>query len=322
MEKHLEDKSTAYHNILGAAEENKAIWSSQVEFKSGIDELKLVSGSIDAQSTLQKQDITGIAMDKGDNKTSLIALILVVSGAIQAYASKNRNNELFKKNAYTKSNLTKKRDTEMSGIADLVAATATELGAVLLPFGITAADIAGLESAAKNYRDNFLTKPENAIKDRKTITNKTLPELFEQGDAIVKNILLKLIVQFNMVSPTFVQKFIYNCYIGTKGVRHTRLAILVTQTIKSDSSAPITTPVQNALVVIEDTGLSGNTDAKGKLTITRVPEKATKVQVTFNGITKTSTVEFKRGKATRLDVEFDGAFVMPEAQPVIVPVNA
>lgn len=322
MTKNQEDKSTSYHNILGIAFEYTTIWDTQPEFKDGIIQLTTVSGSIDAQAAIQKQNITGIAADKKEKKESLAGLILNVSGAIQAYATKIGSNEIYNNNAITRSQLLRMRDTNISGKADLVASNATDLGALLVPFGITSAVVDTLVAAAKDYKDNFLTKPESAIINRKTITKNNLPALFKQADKIVRKILLKMVAQFNTASTDFVQKFIYATYIGTKGVRHTRLSIVVTQALPSDVDATISTPVANALVVIEETGLSGNTDAQGKVTITKVPETASKVSVTYNGVTKKSTVKFERGKATRLAVVFEGAFVLPPAVPIPEPVNA
>jgi hypothetical protein len=252
-------------------------------------------------------------------KESLASLLLNVSGAVQAYATTTKNNELFKKMKFTKSGLRRMRDTDISANADLVAHTATGLGVVLLPFGITAAVITTLENAAKDYNENYLTKPEGAIRNRKNITNNELPVLFKQADMVVKNVLLKLVLQFNATEPGFVNKFIYATYIGTRGIRHTRLSVSATETINSDSGNAIVKPLKNALVVIENTGLSGNTDVKGKITITRVPETATSVSITYNGVTQNSKVIFKRGKATHVTVSFEGTFVLPEERPVVAP---
>ncbi|MBK7855358.1 MAG: hypothetical protein IPJ79_11025 [Bacteroidetes bacterium] len=216
--------------------------------------------------------------------------------------------------SFTNSKLMRERDTKIKGAADLIAETAETLAVALVPFGITAAMVDALKALAEDYQRNFLSKPETAIKNRKTITEKTLPQLFLDADTILKDQLLKLVVQFNAVNPDFVSKFIYATFIGTAGARHTRLSVLVNQVLESDAVERIIKPIENALVVIEDTGLSGNTNEKGKLTITKVPEKATTVKVTYNNTTVEKKVKFERGKATRLTVDFEEVFVVPEAK--------
>lgn len=313
MTKTQENKSTRNYKVIDVAEENKSLWETLPAFKLGMESFESVNAAIDGQAAIQKQNITGIAVDKELKKEQLIKLMLIVSGGVQAYARQEKNNELFKKMAFTKSKLMRERDTKIKGLSDLIADTATTFAVALIPFGITAAIVTSLKTLATDYQRNFLTKPEVAIDNRKEITNETLPQLFLEADTILKDQLLKMVVQFNETNPEFVQKFIYATYIGTAGVRHTRLSITVTEAFESDAVEPIVKPVTNALVVIEDAGFSGNTNEKGKLTISKVPEKATLVKVTYNNETIEKKVKFVKGKATKLEVEFAGVYNVPVA---------
>lgn len=314
MTKSQENKSTRNYNVIDVANEYPLVWENLPAFKTGMESFISINAAIDSQAAIQKQNITGIAIDKELKKEQLVKLMLIVSGGAQAYARQEKNNELYKKMSFTNSKLMRERDTKIKGAADLIAETAETLAVALVPFGITAAMVDALKALAEDYQRNFLSKPETAIKNRKTITEKTLPQLFLDADTILKDQLLKLVVQFNAVNPDFVSKFIYATFIGTAGARHTRLSVLVNQVLESDAVERIIKPIENALVVIEDTGLSGNTNEKGKLTITKVPEKATTVKVTYNNTTVEKKVKFERGKATRLTVDFEEVFVVPEAK--------
>lgn len=312
MTKSQENKSTRNYKVIDVANEYPTVWDRLPAFKTGMEKFISINAAIDSQAAIQKQNITGIAIDKELKKEQLVKLMLIVSGGVQAYARQEKNNELYIKMAFTKSKLMRARDTDIKGGADLIAETATALAVALVPFGITAAMVDALKVLAEDYQRNFLSKPETAINNRKTITEKTLPQLFLEGDTLLKDQLLKLVVQFNAENPEFVSKFIYATFIGTAGVRHTRLSILVNLILESDVTENIIKPIENALVLIEDTGLSGNTNEKGKLTISKVPEKATTVKVIYNNTTIEKKVKFERGKATRLTVSFEGEFNVPE----------
>ncbi|MBK7855357.1 MAG: hypothetical protein IPJ79_11020 [Bacteroidetes bacterium] len=80
MTKSQENKSTRNYNVIDVANEYPLVWENLPAFKTGMESFISINAAIDSQAAIQKQNITGIAIDKELKKEQLVKLMLIVSG--------------------------------------------------------------------------------------------------------------------------------------------------------------------------------------------------------------------------------------------------
>jgi hypothetical protein len=319
MKKNFQDKLTSYQNTINTGNKGKSVWENHPAFAGSFNSFITVNVAINSQAALQEQALTGITIDKSEKKLSLALFLLNVSGAIQAYARKKNDNSLYDSMNFVESKTTRMGDAKFLTTAQFVHDTAQKIIPDLTPFGISDQVLNSYQQEIDSYTLNYSTAPKEAKENRKNLTNVVLPDLFKQADTIVRDELLKLVIQFSATNPEFVNNFIASTFIGTSGTFHTRLRVHADVTTDSSSSPA---PAAKATVTIEGTTLTGITDDKGNCTISKVPvdkkgKSTYNVIITWNGQSLPfPATDFQRGKSTTIKAEFQPQFDVPASKPM------
>jgi hypothetical protein len=111
-------------------------------------------------------DITGATVDKQNKRNALKAATIKVSTAVVAHGAITNNNRLLEKCDVSISSLDFLRDNDFYKYCKLVQAEAQPIAAALVPYGITAANITAIDTAAAvflvNIQDPRITINEGA----------------------------------------------------------------------------------------------------------------------------------------------------------------
>ncbi|MEI7596839.1 MAG: carboxypeptidase-like regulatory domain-containing protein [Bacteroidota bacterium] len=151
------------------------------------------TGITQIQSIREQQefDKTGIAANKAQLKTSLIATAIDVARKTKAYATLTNNVVLLKEVDYTESDLKKSADTILKDICQVIYSRANANLAALATYGVSAATLTSLLNLLNSY-STWIPKPKLGIADKKIATEqlasliKTLDDNFNKIDALVE----------------------------------------------------------------------------------------------------------------------------------------
>ncbi len=201
------------------------------------------------------------------------------------------------------------KDVEAISTSTLVMDTVNKLPAdALLPFGITDETKTLLGDLISYYYKSAPTT-RNVITN-KTVLTKKLTVLVNEANFIMRKELLKMARQFKKTNPNFYDGLVANAKV-IKNAVHAKIRL----TILSDVTQGA---LKNARVVIDGTDITGFTDAKGKLTLSRVPEGKRNVTIMLANYTTMvlEAVDFKRGHSITRTVDLSPAFVVPAEEKV------
>jgi hypothetical protein len=135
---------------------------------------------------IQEVDKRGLAIAKMKVKDMLIDKALDVSRKTVAYAEFIGNIELFNEVNYSETELRRCADTILYDRAKIIHDRADTHAIALAAYGITPADITGLQSVVNDYYD-AIPKPRTGINDRKQATEQ-LEEAFKEVDDAIFHI--------------------------------------------------------------------------------------------------------------------------------------
>jgi hypothetical protein len=153
----------------------------------------VTTGITQIQSIREQQefDKTGIALNKTQLKTNLIALAIDVSRKVVAYATIVNNTVLLKEVKYTESELKKSADTILKDRCQVIYDRANANLAALATYGVTAVILTNLLNTLNSYNTS-IPKPRLGIADKKLATEqlaillKSVDDNFAKIDALVE----------------------------------------------------------------------------------------------------------------------------------------
>jgi hypothetical protein len=147
----------------------------------------VTTGITQIQSIREQQefDKTGIAVNKTQLKTNLIALSIDVSRKVVAYATIVNNAVLLKEVKYTESELKKSADTILKDRCQVIYDRANANLAALATYGVTAAILTNLLNALNSYNTS-IPKPRLGIADKKLATEQLAILLKSVDDNLAK----------------------------------------------------------------------------------------------------------------------------------------
>lgn len=109
--------------------------------------------SLGSFETIATEDITGYALQKQNNRTTMRDLAITVAGALRSLAAVNKDDALKRKATITRTDIDQTRDTDALFICDRLRALAAENAADLIPFGITAAKLLAFTTSVSDFRE-------------------------------------------------------------------------------------------------------------------------------------------------------------------------
>lgn len=290
MLKLQEDKRSMYIVVKDVCNRNKGIWINFKGFVEAFGEFEMNLTEIGVQSQIQGENITGIATDKRKISEEMIQMSIEVSGAVYAFASKARDNELMKRVNYNYRDLKRFRDTILKDNCQIIHDEANKIIAQLADYGKTPADLAMLQDIINNYVV-ILEKPRVAKTITKVATAK-LKEHFIIEDNILRTRLDKLMEKYKTTEPKF--------YYEYKSAR------IIINTASHTISLKVT---------VKDT--DGNGIAKVSAKITNIPKNPNSKEV-INEISKKTTTKGAFKIASLAEGNYKATFSKPGFESQII----
>jgi len=201
---------------------NAAITAGLPAFVRGLSSLEGSLNVLSALTQAQGSPITGITLDKGRLKRSLVSRLLIVAGAAGAYAHELNNHTqaaLFK---VSETSLNRLRDSLLDDTAqnihDHAAALITADPVKAGEYNLTPISLTALQSAITAY-GSILGTPRAAIATRVATTEAIAAEIDRAIDNL-KMVIDRLIVQFESSHPAFTAAYAAARKIVNAGNRH------------------------------------------------------------------------------------------------------
>ena len=152
----------------------------------------------------QVQDVSGIALDKQQARLAMCSVALTTAGAVHAYATRAKNNELGKAMDFSISDLMAGRADKSAERCQNIYDAANSNIANLADYGITAAKLALLKAAIGAF-NLLITKPRDTRITGKTVTGNIETE-FDGLDEDL-SVMDDLIPQFAPANQKFVDDY-------------------------------------------------------------------------------------------------------------------
>lgn len=255
MTSRQEAKLNMYHAVITHCDANAGIIAGVTAFTSSLATFKLKVTGIDDTAQLEAEIISGIATDKKVLRTTLSQQAADIAALVFAYAKSTSNNTLAEAVDYSKSELGGLRDDELAPAAQNIHDAANTNLVALAPYGITAPTLTAFQTMITSYTD-AVPKPRNAAAQKKTYSA-TLVTLFEEADAILKDQMDKIVVQFKTSHPDFYSTYKNNRVILDAPVSNSQAAGLIIDASTND-------PVFGVTVTVDGQPYSGNSGPTGE----------------------------------------------------------
>lgn len=198
-------KLTMYKAVLHVCESNQVL-SNTIPASAGIlQELSTAISQIEATSLTQGINTTGITQDKASLKHALAELAAEVSGAVVAYAVKNKNNELRAAADYSYTDITRYKDSDTIHCCQIILGKAQAHATELIHYGLTSAKIDELRTSVDAF--STIIGRRQAHKGTKVAATKDLDKLYDETDILLKDILDRLVLPFKKSDVNFFNKY-------------------------------------------------------------------------------------------------------------------
>lgn len=293
MEKKLKVQVDAFVAFVKFCKDNNVVWQNVEAFVTMLAALELKIESIDSTEEAQEANKKGVTLTKKEKKTAMASRADAVGLGAQAYARSINDNELYSELSVSYSGINYANDQESLTIARRVYNVVSGLPKeAIAKFGITEAVLETLKDAIDVFAE---VRPSTRnVKTRREALTRNCEQLVNEGNDIMRKDLLKIGRQFKATHPDFYFGMVANAKVINRHI-HSKLRITA---INDENKTPLT----GVIVEIENTGLQGVTDMKGKCTITMVPEGKHVVQLLKTGYEKAviDGVDFKKGKSTTI----------------------
>lgn len=195
------NKLNMYIVVLQFLANNMPVWSVITAFNTAVTFLTTKLAALQQQVGIQSTQIVGYATAKKGKKKNLIDKIIILTGALKAYAVIINDDVLFAMANYSKSKLRKQADNILTETANSMFSKANSLGVLLAPYGIDAAMLADFQLIINDYV-SFVESPRLARVARKTATG-NIKSLIKEIDAALKSETDLLILQLAAAHPDF-----------------------------------------------------------------------------------------------------------------------
>lgn len=177
------------------------VWSGIPAALTAVTDLNSAIQEIDTAVQNQEDNLEGITTDKQNLRDALEAQILIVGGAVYAYAKSTGNEELAALVYYTPSDLDKASEQRVDDAAQRVIDAATNHLIDLADYGVIQADIDTLTSRVIAY-DQGKSQHSSAEAIQSGITD-NLPQMFRDTVGILNDRLDQLLLRYRFTDPAF-----------------------------------------------------------------------------------------------------------------------
>lgn len=306
-----EDKLSMYYVVKAVCEKHQATWVANAVFAATYNLWVAKIPLIEQNRDIQIIETTGITTDKKAKRALLTEKVLFVSNRIQSYANVNNNFELLDSVKYTTTDLSRARDTNVVGICNAVLSRATANATALVPFGVTAAMIAEIQTLITSYSAT-LAKPTATKSQTKTATENITKLIKEADDLLTKRLDLDIEL-FKVSKPDFYSQYKTGRIVISTGGNITALLGNVTVAGSGEPLKGVTftfAPENNVMLKATSTAavdtLVKKSAEKGNFRIPSMPEGSYTVKVRKVGYKdQVVTVNVANGETTTLKIEME-----------------
>lgn len=210
-------KLNAHRALSSTLESYKAKWTSLGAFKRAVTAFNDCLETIDELARIQA-DQSGAGAEKALCLVELVTDAHTIGSAVAALASDTSDAGLAAKVAFSRSDLSRGRETQIITRCENILAAATEnLDALDDDYGVTQAKLTALQAKIDAFR-TAQPKPRRTRAGSSAATEQ-LRQCFAQADQIAGEKLDKLAVQFATSEPTFFSEFTAARKIGEVAAR-------------------------------------------------------------------------------------------------------
>lgn len=205
MRKELENRVSMIYAVKGVCDAYTATWTPLVPYTSAHTDLLTHLGTVEDKIEVQEKPLEGITKEKAKRKLLMVDGVLTIAQAVYAYATDQDDLELQGKTNYSRSSLIEGRDAVVGQRCQGVMTEATTLGAALVPYGVTAAELTAGQTLVDEYVA-VVSAPRTAVTIRKGATEALAEEVKVCMD-ILNNRMDKLMPQFRAAAPAFYKEY-------------------------------------------------------------------------------------------------------------------
>ena len=283
MNRHQINELNMYDAVEQLFNANTGIWSTNTAVSATFTTFTSHVNAINANDTVQKTSSIGTTVSKSNAQTAMAIAAVSVANAGKAYATATGNSVLFDAMNHTKSEIMQASDTDADDICQNIHDNITPYIANTTAYGATAASLTNLQNLINTY-SGLIGKPQlqKSIVSNATIT---LAQHFSASNALLKNQLDALMVQYQSINAVFYNQYTAVRVINDIGHRH---SVILEGFIYDNNHHAL------AAAKVELTGDALHkkiTDATGKYKFTRLhPGNYTFTIVAANFVTQTKNI--------------------------------
>jgi hypothetical protein len=194
-----------FETTLVILDKNNDIWKSGVAFTDAVTRAKTGTGNLRTNTGKQQAPLEGVTGEKAQARDDLEEKLLVVGGAISAFAAKKSDPALAAQVDVNRSLLDRLPGSDLVQTGQRILDAATAHLAALADYGITDAT----KTELKGVLDRFANKKEStreAVVERKVETL-SLPEGIASVRSIFRNEIDKMMMAFRKSHPDFYKAY-------------------------------------------------------------------------------------------------------------------
>lgn len=274
-------------NMFDAVEQlllaNAIIWNPNPAMTAAITTFVSHLSAINAHDTVQKTSTKGTTISKKNAKTDMAMAAVAVANAGKAYASATGNPVLFDDMKHTKTEILEASDTDADDICQNIHDNLLPYIANTAAYGATNASLTNLQNLINTY-SALIGKP---ALQKSIITNATLTlvQNFSANNALLKNQLDTLMVQYQISHPSFYNQYKAVRVINDIGHRHSVILHGFIYTSNNEALAGA------AVTIIDDKTHKKITNASGEYKLTRLHPGTFTITVSAQGfVTQTKNI--------------------------------
>lgn len=292
------NKLSMYRTIEKILSDNPALVNTIPALAATKNNFSQKIQAIATASGQQQSVTTGITTDKKLLKRTLVENVLIIAGALNAYASQTNNNQLLDDVNHSRTKLLETRNEQLAPLCQTIHGHAVAHLSALAAFDITSLHLSTLQTHINNYRAKS-QEPRIAVVAKKTATG-VMARTFAQTDKLLRYEMDKLILWFKKSEPDF-----FNTYTGARqiinlGITHTSLRVVVKNIQGNHLTGAAVSLLQNNRVIYTKT-----TNERGIVSISRISPDVYDIRIEQAGFKSffQSQITFASGKRVMRKVQ-------------------
>lgn len=184
MTKRQENRLSMARAVQDILQQHAGVVNTIPAFIAAKLELDQLITEADGLVQLQVEKTKGVAQDKQQAEMKAIRAVLKLIGPAKSYALARANNTLRESVSYSESQLREMRDTTLVSVLGTLRSKISPIMAELVPYGVSAADLAAFDAALSDY--NAIVVAPRTNTSSKVWATDHLDNVFKKMDLLLK----------------------------------------------------------------------------------------------------------------------------------------